>query len=296
LASDFVQQLVEAGIHFGHQASRWNPKMGPYILGKRNGVHLTNIKETVKGLLRGRKFISQVVSDGGDVLFVGTKRQAKAAVKAHSERVGMHSVYERWLGGTLTNFRTIRSRLSRLEELERMDETGLLKSESKKTQSRLTREREKILRNLCGIRRMSKLPGVVVVVDVKREYNAILEARKLHIPTVALIDTDSDPDLVDIPIPGNDDAIRAIEIVVSQLADAVEEGKRMRPIDNDDVAPNAPTARKRSRRPTTSKMAPGLTDEADGGEVGESVDAEGAVVMAQTGAPAPGRTSGRTGE
>jgi small subunit ribosomal protein S2 len=277
LASDIVQQLIESGIHFGHQSSRWNPKMAPYILGKRNGVHLVNIKETVKGLLRASKFVTQIVAGGKDVLFVGTKRQAKAAIEKHAARVGMHSVHERWLGGTLTNFRTIRSRLTRLEELERMDESGLLKLESKKTQSRLTRERTKIMRNLSGIRAMSKLPGAVVVVDARRELNAVLESRKLGIPTICLIDTDSDPDLVDLPVPGNDDAIRAIDIVVSRIADAVDEGKRTRQIIGDDVAENAPQPRKRSRRPTTSQLA---ADKPEG--------AEEAMAVAETAPPAAG--------
>ncbi len=293
--SDLVQQLVESGIHFGHQSSRWNPKMGMYILGKRNGVHLVNIKETVKGLLRARKFVAQVVSSGKDVLFVGTKRQAKASIKDNAERTGMHAVYERWLGGTLTNFRTIRSRLTRLEELENMEATGLLQAESKKTQSRLTRERTKIMRNLSGIRNMSKLPGVVVLIDARREHNAVLEARKLGIPTICLLDTDSDPDYIDIPIPGNDDAIRAIDIVVSLLADAVEEGKRIRPVGGDDVAPTAPQPRKRSRRPTTSQMAeePGAAPaDAPPAPVTESKAAEAVVVGDAASAPSANPSAG----
>ncbi len=255
MASDLAQQLIDAGVHFGHKASRWNPKMKPYILSKHNTVHLINIRETVKGLLRAQKFVTRVVANNQDVLFVATKRQGKPAVEAHATRVGMPYVSERWLGGILTNFRTIRSRLARLEELEQLEESGDLYKESKKTIARWTRERKKILRNLSGIRNMTALPGVVVLIDAKHERNAILEARKLGIPTICLIDTDSDPDLIDIPIPGNDDAIRAIEVVVSRLADAAQAGKLARPTEGEKVAPNAPQAQKRSRRPTTSQMA-----------------------------------------
>lgn len=254
MASPLVQELIDSGIHFGHKASRWNPKMKAYILGKRNTVHLIDIKETIRGLLRAKKFISQTVSNGLDILFVGTKRQAKMAIQVNAERTSMPFVNERWLGGTLTNFRTIRSRLTRLEELENLEQTGKLFEESKKTVARWTREKKKILRNLSGIRNMAKLPGALVIVDPRLERNAVLEAKKLGIKTIALIDTDSDPDLVDIPVPGNDDAIRAIEIIVSQLADAVADGKRMQPADRGEQ-PETDQPRKRSRRPTTSQLA-----------------------------------------
>jgi len=271
LASDLAQQLIDSGIHFGHKASRWNPKMKPYILSKHNTVHLINIRETVKGLLRAQKFITRVVANNQDVLFVATKRQGKPAVETHAKRVGMPYVSERWLGGILTNFRTIRSRLARLEELEQLEESGQLYKESKKTIARWTRERKKILRNLSGIRNMSALPGAVVLIDAKHERNAILEARKLGIPTVCLIDTDSDPDLIDIPIPGNDDAIRAIEVVVSRLADAAQAGKLARPVEGEKVALNAPKAQKRSRRPTTSQLAAeSETSKAGSAESGDS--------------------------
>ncbi len=280
LASELVQQLIDSGIHFGHKASRWNPKMKPYILGKRNTVHLINLRETVRGLMLAKKFVTQVVARNQDVLFVGTKRQAKTAIETHANRVGMHFVSERWLGGTLTNFRTIRSRLTRLEELERQEESGQLYLESKKTISRLTRERKKILRNLAGIRKMGKLPGVLVIIDSRHERNAVLEARKLKIPSVCLIDTDSDPDMVDIPIPGNDDAIRAIETVVATLADSVEEGKRGRPVEGEQVSPTAPSPRKRSRRPTTSQLA-----EDGEGVTGESEDSATAATSDSPEAP-----------
>ena len=278
MASDLVQQLIDAGIHFGHKASRWNPKMKPYILSKHNTVHLINIRETVKGLLRARKFLTRVVAGNQDVLFVGTKRQAKPAIVSHATRVAMPYVADRWLGGTLTNFRTIRSRLARLEELEQLEESGQLYLEGKKTIARLTRERKKILRNLSGIRKMTKLPGAVVIVDARHERNAVLEAKKLGIPTVCLIDTDSDPDLVDIPIPGNDDAIRSIDLIVSDLADAAQAGKLARPEVGEKSTETGPQPRKRSRRPTTSQLAaeqPGEASEsAPRGEASPPVPAQ----------------------
>ncbi|MEE9403720.1 MAG: 30S ribosomal protein S2 [Algisphaera sp.] len=226
--STLVKDLVEAGIHFGHRSTHWNPKMAPYIFGKRNRIHILDVKETVKGLLIARKYITQTVASGKDILFVGTKRQARNIIEKHVTDCGMHYCTERWLGGTLTNFTTIRARLKRLEELERIEESGELKSYSKKMESQLNREKAKITRNLSGIRNMKKLPGAMVIIDVGAETNAVKEARKLGIPTVCLIDTDSDPDYADIPIPGNDDAMRAIEIIVDQLCRAVNEGKQAR--------------------------------------------------------------------
>jgi len=228
LASELVRQLIDAGIHFGHRASRWNPKMQPYIFGKRNTIHIIDIRETVKGLLRAKKFLSQVVSRGKDVLYVGTKRQAQHQVKHHAERVGMPYVTERWLGGALTNFRTIRSRLARLEELEAAEADGTALEYSKKMIATRTRELRKIKRNLDGIRKMDKLPGALIIIDVHREHISVREAKKLGIPTICLIDTDSDPDFADVPIPGNDDAIRAIDAILTHLTASVEEGLRAR--------------------------------------------------------------------
>ena len=229
MASDLVRKLIDSGIHFGHRTSRWNPKMEPYIFVKRNLIHIIDIRETVRGILRAKRFLAGVVSNGHGVLFVGTKRQARTAIMETAQRTGMPFVTERWLGGTLTNFRTIRSRLARLEELEAIEAEGMAGKYSKKMIATLTRERRKIHRNLEGIRNMAKLPGALVIVDVRREHISSREARKLHIPVVALIDTDSDPDSVDIPIPGNDDAMRAIELVLGTLGDAIEEGKRSQP-------------------------------------------------------------------
>lgn len=203
--------------------------MKPYIFGKRNMIHIIDIKETLKGILRSKKFLSQLVAEGGDVLIVGTKRQARNAVETHARRCSMHYVSERWLGGTLTNFRTIRSRLARLEELEKLEETGELANYSKKMISTLSRERKKMKRNLEGIRKMTRLPKAMVIIDPGFEHIAVKEARKLEIPTVCLIDTEGDPDWADIPIPGNDDSMRGIEIVVRELADAILEGLQVRP-------------------------------------------------------------------
>ncbi len=240
MASELVKNLIDAGVHFGHRSSRWNPKMQPYIFGKRNLIHIIDIRETVKGILRAKKFLADVVGKNQDVLFVGTKRQARNAVQFNAQRTGMHYVSERWLGGTLTNFRTIRSRLARLEELEAIEAAGMEQAYSKKMVSTLTRELRKIKRNLEGIRRMTRLPGALVLVDVKREHIAAKEARKLQIPVVGVIDTDSDPDMVDIPIPANDDAMRAIELIIGTLADAIEEGKRARPEDKGEEGAGGP--------------------------------------------------------
>src|SRR3954451_10594835 len=226
--AELVKELVDAGVHFGHRVSRWNPKMEPYIHDKRNMIHIIDVRETLKGLLRAKKFLQNVVSSGKDVLFVGTKRQARSAVEQEAARAGMHYVSERWLGGTLTNFRTIRARLNRLEELEKLWETGAIESYSKKMKATLQREMDKIKANLEGIRRMNNMPGAMFIVDTRREHIAVKEARKLGVTTVAMIDPDSDPDLIDLPIPGNDDAMRAIEIVMKELADAVIDGKQGR--------------------------------------------------------------------
>lgn len=257
MASALVRELIDCGVHFGHRASRWNPKMAPYIFGKRNSIHIIDIRETVKGLLRAKKFLSALVAQGHDVLFVGTKRQAREIVGKQAIRVGMHYVNERWLGGTLTNFKTIRSRLARLEELEDLEKTGKIESFSKKMKATMERERRKISRNLEGIRRMVRLPGALVAVDVRREQIALREARKLGIPTVCLADTDSDPEGIDVVIPGNDDAMRAIELIVSQLVEAVEAGKRGR-VAVEKAAADAPAGPPRPQRPrrlTTSELA-----------------------------------------
>jgi small subunit ribosomal protein S2 len=222
--NDIVSTLLEAGIHFGQRRSNWNPKMKPYIWGVRNGLHIIDIRETVKGLLRAKKFIQDTVASGKDVVFVGTKRQAQSAVQKYAGEAGMPWVTERWLGGTLTNFSTIRSRLKRLNELEQLVDSGEIDTYSKKMTSQLMREKAKITRNLDGIRNMNKLPGVMVVIDANNETNALREAKALRIPTIGLVDTDGDPQLVDLPIPGNDDSLRSIEVVIASLMEAVNSG------------------------------------------------------------------------
>ncbi|MGE0610208.1 MAG: 30S ribosomal protein S2 [Pirellulales bacterium] len=228
MSTVLVQQLIEAGVHFGHRASRWNPKMRPYIYARRNLIHIIDVRETIRGLLRAKKYLGQLAGNGSLILFVGTKRQAAETIEREASRCRMPFIGERWLGGTLTNFRTIRSRLTRLEELEKIKNSEEIASYSKKAQSALNREYRKMFRNLNGMRTMARLPECLVVIDPKKEHNAIKEARKLGITTVALTDTDCDPDLVDLPIPGNDDSLRSIELVVRQLADAIIEGSGQR--------------------------------------------------------------------
>ncbi len=229
-AATLVKDLVDSGIHYGHKSTHWNPKMGPYIFGKRNKIHIIDVKETVKGILLAKKFVQKIVSEGKDVLFVGTKRQAKAIIETQAKACDMPYVCDRWLGGTLTNFTTIRLRLKRLVELEQIAEGGSDAKYSKKMGAKINREKAKITRNLGGIRNMNKMPGAMFIVDVSYELNAAKEAKKLGIPVIALIDTDANPDMVDLPIPGNDDAIRAIDIIVSQLAEAANEGKKGRKV------------------------------------------------------------------
>lgn len=219
-----VKELLEAGVHFGTRASRWNPKMHPYIFGKRNLIHIIDLRQTLRGLLRATAFLQRLVAEGNQVLFVGTKRQAQPVIVEAAREVGMPFVAERWLGGTLTNFQTIRSRLQRLDELEGMDRDGSISEFSKKHISSLNRERRKIFRNLDGLRIMDKLPGALIVVDPKKEHNAVREANKLGIPVIAVLDTDCDPEPVDIAIPGNDDSMRSIQVLTRKLTEAIAAG------------------------------------------------------------------------
>jgi len=220
-----VKEIIQAGVHFGHRVSRWHPKMEPFIFGKRNLIHIVDVRETLKGIVRACNFLSQISAQGKQVVFVGTKRQAKSIVQREAERSENHYVAERWLGGSLTNLHTIRKRLKRLVELEGLEETGEIEQHSKKQVSRLRRERRKIFTNLNGLRKMEKIPAALIAVDIRREHIAIREARKCGIPVIALVDTDCDPGLVDIVIPGNDDAFRSIEIILGALADALVTGK-----------------------------------------------------------------------
>lgn len=258
MANQLVQDLIEAGVHFGHRASRWNPKMKPYIFGRKNQIHIIDIRDTVRGLLRAKKYVSNVASGGSLILFVGTKRQASAAVQREAERCGMPYVSERWLGGALTNFRTIRSRMTRLEELEAILTGDKIEGYSKKAQSSLNREFRKIYRNLNGMRSMNRLPECLIIVDPNKEKNAILEARNLGITTVSLIDTNCNPDMVDLPIPGNDDGIRSIDLIVSHMADAVIAGRKNIVAKNEgsDKKGGKPAGKPAAKAPAPAAKAP----------------------------------------
>ncbi|MFM9195194.1 MAG: 30S ribosomal protein S2 [Planctomycetia bacterium] len=256
MSNVLAQELIEAGVHFGHRASRWNPKMRPYIHGRRNLIHIIDVRETIRGLLRARKYLKQVASSGVLVLFVGTKRQGAEALAREAARCGMTYVSDRWLGGTRTNFRTIRNRLARLEELETLIPSEAFGGYSKKMQSSLRREHRKMLRNLGGIRTLSRLPECLVVFDPKKEKNAVNEARKMGITTVALIDTDCDPDVIDLPIPGNDDSIRSIELVAARLADAILEGKAQSAAETQVKAEGAEAAGQTGEEGKSAKPAP----------------------------------------
>ena len=256
MSKNLVQELVEAGVHFGHRASRWNPKMGQYIYGRKNQIHILDIRETVRGLLRAKKFLSQVASGGSLVLFVGTKRQAGESIEREALRCSMPFVSERWLGGALTNFRTIRSRMGRLEELETIRGGEELQNYSKKMQSSLNREYRKMYRNLNGLRTMNRLPECLVIVDPKKEKNAVREARSLGITTIAMIDTDCDPDSVDLPIPANDDGTRSIDMIISHLADAIIAGAKnivAQKEGADDVAENAESTEEAAAEPAAAE-------------------------------------------
>jgi small subunit ribosomal protein S2 len=221
-----MKQLLEAGVHFGHQTRRWNPKMAEYIFTERNGIYIIDLQKTVKKIDEAYYFIREVAMNGEGVLFVGTKKQAQDSMKEEAERSGQFYVNARWLGGMLTNFKTIRKRIDRLKELEKMEEDGIFDVLPKKEVIKLKNEKEKLERYLGGIKDMDELPGALFVVDPRKEKNAILEARKLGIPVVAIVDTNCDPDEVDYVIPGNDDAIRAIKLIASKMADAVIEGNQ----------------------------------------------------------------------
>jgi len=221
-----MKMLLESGVHFGHQTNRWNPKMKPYIFGARNGIYIVDLQQTVQLFEEAYNFIVETVAEGKDVLFVGTKRQAQESIKTEAERCGMPYVNQRWLGGMLTNFVTIKKSIDRLKKIDEMFEDETINSFPKKEIMKLQKEREKLQKLLGGIREMERLPGAVFIIDPKRELIAVKEARRLEIPVVAIADTNCDPDDIDYIIPGNDDAIRAIKLFASKIADAVEEGKR----------------------------------------------------------------------
>ncbi len=222
-----MRDLLEAGVHFGHQTKRWNPKMKPFIFGARNGIHIIDLQHTVKLFARAYKFLLDTVAGGESVLFVGTKKQAQEVIQEEAKRGGMYHVTNRWLGGTLTNFKTVKGSIERLRSIEKMAEDGTLERLSKKEVLTLERERIKLEKTLGGIKAMGGLPGAIFVIDPKKEHIAIEEARRLEIPIVGITDTNCDPDLVDYVIPGNDDAIRSIRLFTSKVADACIEGARL---------------------------------------------------------------------
>lgn len=221
-----MKQLLEAGVHFGHQTRRWNPKMAPYIFTERNGIYIIDLQKTVRKVDEAYDFLRSVAEEGKSVLFVGTKKQAQEAIREEALKAGMFYVNERWLGGMLTNFTTIRKSINRLKEIEAMQEDGTFDVLSKKEVITLKREQEKLEKSLGGIKDMDKLPGALFVVDPRKEKIAVAEARKLDIPIVAIVDTNCDPDEIDYVIPGNDDAIRAVKLLTSRMADAVIEGRQ----------------------------------------------------------------------
>ena len=221
-----MKQLLEAGVHFGHQTRRWNPKMAQYIFTERNGIYIIDLQKTVRKIDEAYMFVRDVAMEGKSILFVGTKKQAQESIESEAKRCGMYFVNNRWLGGTLTNFRTIQTRIKKLNDIDAMEKNGQFDVLPKKEVIKLCAEREKLLKNLGGIREMKNLPGCLFVVDPRKEHIAVTEARALGIPVVAIVDTNCDPDEVDYVIPGNDDAIRAVKLIAGKMADAVLEGKQ----------------------------------------------------------------------
>ena len=234
-----MKQLLEAGVHFGHQTRRWNPKMSKYIFTERNGIYIIDLQKTVKKAEEAYAFMRSVAEEGKSVLFVGTKKQAQEAIKDEALKADMYFVNERWLGGMLTNFQTIQKRIARLKELETMEQDGTFDVLSKKEVLSLRKEMEKLEKYLGGIKDMKKLPGALFIVDPRKERIAVAEAHKLHIPIVAIIDTNCDPDEIDYPIPGNDDAIRAVKLITGRMADAVIEGRQGQSTEAEAVAEEA---------------------------------------------------------
>jgi len=221
-----MKQLLEAGVHFGHQTRRWNPKMAEFIFTERNGIYIIDLQKTVKKVEEAYYFIREVAMNGQDVLFVGTKKQAQDSIKEEAERSGQFFVNARWLGGMLTNFKTIRKRIDRLNQLDNMEKDGIFEVLPKKEVIKLKKEMSDLEKNLGGIKAMKKIPGAMFIVDPRKERNAILEAKRLGIPVIAIVDTNCDPDEIDYPIPGNDDAIRAVKLITAKMADAVIEGRQ----------------------------------------------------------------------
>ena len=234
-----MKQLLEAGVHFGHQTRRWNPKMKKYIFTERSGIYIIDLQKTVKKLEEAYFFMRDVAAEGKDILFVGTKKQAQESIESEAKRCGQYYVSNRWLGGMLTNFKTMRSRVAKLNEIDKLEETGDINLLPKKEIIKLMGEKEKLEKNLGGIRDLTSIPGAIFIVDPKKERIAVAEAKTLGIPIIAIVDTNCDPDEIDYPIPGNDDAIRAVKLIAAKMADAVIEGKQGEQFDDAEEADNA---------------------------------------------------------
>jgi len=257
-----MKELLEAGVHFGHQAKRWNPKMKKFIFGERNGIYIIDLQKTLRKFKEAYNFISDVAAEGKPVLFVGTKKQAQDSIAEEADRCNMHYVNQRWLGGMLTNFETIKKGIEKLRKLERMKDDGTYDKLSKKEVAGLEKTRTQLLKNLGGIKQMPALPGAVFVVDTRKEHIGVLEARRLGIPVVGIVDTNCDPDVVDYVIPGNDDAIRAIRLISSKISDAVLEGKQRRQdkIEGRQAAAHAEAEEKTGEKPDASVVTEGAAE------------------------------------
>jgi small subunit ribosomal protein S2 len=260
-----MKQLLEAGVHFGHQTRRWNPKMKPFIFAERNGIHIIDLQQTVSRLNDAYKFVATTTAEGESVLFVGTKKQAQEAVEQEAKRCGMFYVNQRWLGGMLTNFQTIQTRIRYLKDLQARKERGEFERLPKKEAQRLEEQMARLERTLGGIKDMRRLPSAIFVVDTRKEHTAVLEARRLEIPVIALADTNCDPDEMDYPIPANDDAIRAVRLLCTKIADAALEGRRQleaqqkdqEPVEEEAASPEA------AEQPGAAEAAPAVTPEAE---------------------------------
>lgn len=252
-----AQELIDAGVHYGHQASRWNPKMKPFIHGKRHKIHVINLEETIRGLYQATHFVRSLAATGAQIMFLGTKKQIRPVVEAEAQKCQMPSVTERWIGGTLTNFSTVRERLTRLVELEGLETTGGIEKYKKKDQSTIRREIKRIRRNLDGVRDLHGLPGALVVIDPRREENAMREAKRMNVPVVCILDTDCDPSLADIVIPANDDAMSSVQLILGKLAEAVMEGR------SSCDATTLRDAQKAAQEDVRNKQAPGRRNERD---------------------------------
>ena len=255
-----IKELLEAGVHFGHQTKRWNPKMKKYLFGERNGIYIIDLQKTVKKFQEAAEFVSRVAAEGLPVVFVGTKKQAAEVIEEEAKRCEQFFVTRRWLGGTLTNFQTIRKSVNRLRQIEESEAKGEIERLTKKEAMKLLRERQKLEHALEGIKGMDRLPGAIFVIDTKKERIAVCEARRLGIPVVAVVDTNCDPEEIDYPIPGNDDAIRAIRLMAARMADAIQEGRAM-------------------RLKAAADLAQDLSDDAASPEVEGEVDAEQKVLQ-----------------